>query len=155
MKKIFLVSAVFMICLVFTGCGEKQLQWSEKSSQKTMNWSDALEYCQNLNEGGHKDWRLPTISELRTLIKDCSTTQTGGKCGVTDSCLSWSECDKNTCYGCAPLGSYSLYSKLGDTRLWSSSLRSDSAGKAWHVTFMDGAVGSNPVDKLFHVRCVR
>jgi len=106
MKKLFLVSAVFMICLLFIGCSEKRnLQWSEKSSQKTMNWNDALEYCKNLNEGSHKDWRVPNIDELRTLIKDRKTV-TGGKCKVSEknACLSVIDCfnAEDCAEGCKP-----------------------------------------------------
>ena len=45
----------------------KGLQWSNKAPN-IMNWNDAKQYCANLNEGGHSDWRLPNIDELKTLI---------------------------------------------------------------------------------------
>ena len=63
MKKLLSVSAVSMICLLFIGCNN--LQWSEKATY-SMNWDKAKQYCENLDEGGHNDWRLPNIDELRT-----------------------------------------------------------------------------------------
>ena len=42
-------------------------RWSSRSSN-TMNWQSAINYCQNLTEGGFDDWRLPNIDELKTLI---------------------------------------------------------------------------------------
>jgi len=34
-----------------------------------MTWENALKYCENLTLAGHKDWRLPTIKELASILK--------------------------------------------------------------------------------------
>ena len=132
------------------------LIWSSKS--KEMSWEDAVAYCKNLNEGNLSDWHLPTISELRTLIQNCPNTETGGKCGVTDSCLSYSKCMNEACYDCDYYPS-KPYSKLGDGRndyFWSSSVRSDNSGRAWYVGFDHAAVyGQCEKNCEFSVRCVR
>jgi hypothetical protein len=52
----------------------------------------AKTFCKNITEGGHNDWRLPTISELRTLYQYCPNLEPGGECKVTDSCLSYHDC---------------------------------------------------------------
>jgi hypothetical protein len=31
------------------------------------NWYDAAQYCEDLVLGGHDDWRLPRIDELKTI----------------------------------------------------------------------------------------
>ena len=132
-----------------------KLEWSNKAPYN-MIWSDAFEYCNNLDEGGHSDWRLPTISELRTLIQNCPATEAGGECGVTDNCLSWKECENNVCRGCG--NDYNgKYSKLGDTGwFWSSSVIQ--SGNQYHrrgVNFYNGQVDTAFVVSEHYVRCVR
>lgn len=72
----------------------------------------ALEYCENLVLAGADDWRLPSIDELRTLIRGVSTTMTGGKCPTSESCTDQDSCNKdkenakgfgNSCLGCNAL----------------------------------------------------
>lgn len=128
-------------------------KWSHISSNEK-NWDEAVSYCSNLTECGYSDWHLPTISELRTLIQNCSATETGGSCGVTDSCLSYNDCWNAACSGCDY--NYSGgHSKLGDTSwFWSSSTQSDDSGAAWGVLFSNGNV-SSAASHMRHVRCVR
>jgi hypothetical protein len=42
------------------------LMW-EQNGTTGLSWEQSLSYCVNLNLGGHKDWRLPTIKELHSL----------------------------------------------------------------------------------------
>ena len=37
---------------------------------KRMTWTQAMKYVANLQLGGHTDWRLPSVTELRTLWDD-------------------------------------------------------------------------------------
>ena len=45
------------------------LYWQQSSSTERYTWKDAHAYCEKLNLAGYKDWRLPTIKELKTLIE--------------------------------------------------------------------------------------
>jgi hypothetical protein len=36
--------------------------------KKYMSWKQAIEACEKLNFAEHKDWRLPTVEELRELV---------------------------------------------------------------------------------------
>lgn len=124
------------------------LNWSDASSD-SMDWDNAITYCENL--GG----RLPTISELRTLIQNCPTTETGGKCGITDSCLSSTDCWNDSCDRCEydESGKYSVF---GDTYwFWSSSELLGNADFAWYVYFSSGYVYSYSKDGNNFVRCVQ
>lgn len=142
-----------------TGGGTKisSLYWSKRSRDK-MNWNAAVKYCQNLNEGGYSDWRLPTISELRTTIKNCSDSQSGGSCRVSDNCLG-SNCWSYDCRCEYRENNGGYYSKLGDDDkvwLWSSSVLSDGPSYRWYVDFVSGYVGYiYYVDFNLYVRCVR
>ena len=129
------------------------LIWSTKAST-SYTWQNAVNYCSSYSEGGLSGWHLPTISELRTLIKNCSGTVTGGSCGVTDSCLSDS-CWSDSCYSCSS-DSTGGHSKFGETNpLWSSSTLSDYPDGAWRVGFTYGIVNSLSKTYNGYVRCVR
>lgn len=131
------------------------LIWSDLSVNE-MTWDDAKEYCENLTEGGYTDWRLPNINELRTLIKNCKGSRTGGYCAVQDPhCLSDDACLSNDCF-CECRDNTGYYSKLGDDGLlWSSSTtRSDK--RAWFVHFGCGGVTHKSKGHFgYQVRCVR
>lgn len=133
------------------------LIWSEISSSE-MTWYNAVDYCLNYSESGLSGWHIPTISELRTLIKNCNGTVMGGSCGVIDSCLTIF-CDDD-CYSC---NSYEdgRYSKFGDTViLWSSSYAvvpgEIEDGAVWYVDFSSGGIYSTILffDSSIFFRCV-
>lgn len=126
------------------------LDWSDTCD--TYGWYGAIEYCENL--GG----RLPTVSELRALVKNCPATETGGECGVTDSCLSEDDCRNYACDGCeydeTNPGKYSVFGDIG--WFWSSLEDSDWPGLAWYVNFSDGKVhGAYKDGGSIDVRCVK
>ena len=135
----------------------KSLQWSKKA-RREMKWDEAIDYCKNLNEGGHNDWRLPNIDELRTLIQNHPGTQTGGSCPISEKVgkLEWSDRTRD----CDGINRRNLC-KLGGTGwFWSSSVLSDYSNHAWFVSFYDGSVGNDNSSNhwknyLNYVRCVR
>ena len=135
-----------------------KIEWSNRSLDR-MNWPKAIDYCRNLNEGGHSDWRLPDIDELRTLIKNCPKTETGGECRVSEKngCLH-EKCWKapyGSCY-CEINSDFGYYSKLGEENiLWSYSTDSFVTSEAWCVDFERGSLGSGNKLSQHHVRCVR
>ncbi len=136
------------------------LTWENPPYWGVKTWDDAKSYCAVLSLAGG-GWRLPTISELRSLIRGCVATGLGGSCGVTDSCLFWDGCRDSSCDGCpysvGPAGGcFRQYGVVGScSSYWSSSPVVDYLGGAFIVGFDDGGVaGRHTVDES-NVRCVR
>ena len=138
------------------------LCWQDPPDEERRNWDEAVSYCETLDLGGHRpgEWHLPTIGELRSLIRGCPGTVTGGACGVTDDCLG-SGCQNSQCYECSYLegpGTDGAYWPAGFggpvSWYWSSS---SYAGYplAWYVTFGDGNVNYGGRASDIYVRCVR
>ena len=128
------------------------------SNSARMFWSEAVDYCDNLNECGISDWHLPTISELRTLILNSAATEPGGECGVTDTCLSYEDCYSEICWSIESHGN-GLYSKIGDMYwFWSYSAPPDEPDYAWGVDFYNGSVENLNKNTYYYkgsnVRCV-
>ena len=132
--------------------------WSLKRSAYPKSQDDVIDSCDKLVDCGFRDWHLPTIDELRTLIRNCDATVTGGECGVTDDCLSGNDCwTENACSSCSYNG-IGKYSKLGDTDLlWSSSVNTDYSSKGWFVNFFYGRIlnSSADLETEYHYRCIR
>ncbi|ETR72346.1 MAG: hypothetical protein OMM_07560, partial [Candidatus Magnetoglobus multicellularis str. Araruama] len=44
------------------------LMWQQDPAANTMNWQNAIKYCETLSLSDYTDWRLPTIKELKSII---------------------------------------------------------------------------------------
>ena len=103
--------------------------WQKSGSQNTLTYEKAQKYIEQLNrEGfaGYSDWRLPTISELMSLLEP--QKQTNGL--YIDPIF---DADQRWC--------------------WSADKRS--SGSAWGVGFLDGLVYWNLLYDDYYVRGVR
>ena len=129
----------------------------------SMYWKSAQSYCKDLSLDGFSDWHLPTISELRTLIRSCPATETGGACQVTHWCSSNNDCWWTNCYGCSRKKGpgrnknylpRAIRSFAADT-YWSSTTDSDHG--VWIIGVDRGAITLQGSDSRLphHVRCVR
>ncbi len=128
------------------------LMWSD-AYLVGKNWEEAKDYCQNLKYGQYSDWRLPKISELRTLVQNCPNSEINGACNVKDTCLAQS-CGANNCFDCSNDSSVK-YSKLGDTGFFWSYSATDNPNAIWVIDFDNANIGYLSHLSTLGVRCVR
>ena len=104
---------------------ETRMMW-EGHNNIRLNWSKANTYCQDLNLSEQRDWRLPEIKELQTLV-DVTKHKPAAKYGFD----------------------------ITSNRYWSSSPDIASSYKAWYVNFESGGTFSIDKEDEYNVRCVR
>ncbi|HPQ69438.1 MAG TPA: DUF1566 domain-containing protein [bacterium] len=75
------------------------LMW-QTASLTELEWEEAVTFCADLDFEGHDDWRLPTIDELRTLIRGCHYTEPDGDCAASEQCNNIDACHNEACEGC-------------------------------------------------------
>ncbi len=144
------------------------LMWENPSSQEELGLPEAWSYCEELILYGYDDWRLPNISELRSLVRGCSNA-----CSVSTECASSdydSYCSSgcnDTCYydeGPGEGGCFWNEALQGNcASYWSSTADSsdyyysDGTFQFWTVDFRDSEVDERFDDNINtqDVRCVR
>jgi hypothetical protein len=101
------------------------LIWQIEPPEKAMTWKEAIDYCENLRLDGYTNWRLPTITELKSLV-DYSRYNPATKMPNTSS---------------------SFY--------WSSTTGASNTPIAWGVDFYNGFDGYSNKSNSYYVRAVR
>lgn len=106
------------------------LTWAKKDNGSDATWSQADEYCRNLNLGGRSGWRLPTIAELWGIFV-------------------WSKAGQQ---GLHPKGGI----RLSWPGVWSSTEGNNSEEK-WAFSFYNGSRGSSEIgpSHINRALCVR
>lgn len=140
---------------------EFYLTWENPGAEGWMTWGVAENYCKGLVLEGYTDWRLPTVAELRSLVRDCVATNSWGDCKVKDGCLTIA-CRFDVCDGCladegpADAGCYWPSELKGFCDwYWSSSIVDGFNDNAWFVDFHNAAVDFEYRQMAMSVRCVR
>ena len=106
------------------------LVWEDSlhNTEEKVTHKEAKEYCETLNLGEFTDWRLPTLSELSTIVD----------------------------YGSyKPAISKAFKHTDDDTLYWSSTPYAGSKGDYWGVNFKDGSTDNASGIYDRYVRCVR
>lgn len=104
------------------------LMWQD-SEIRPEKWEEALAYCRQLELGGFKDWRLPTIKELSTLVDESRTN---------------------------PSIDTTFFPATRSAAYWSSTTFSEHPGFAWYVRFDNGLeYNGGYKGRRYFVRAVR
>lgn len=135
------------------------LVWQNPPLDNRVYYENATAYCDGLELEGHDEWRLPTLSELRSLIRGCPLTVTGGDCQLADDCLTVECYEGEACNGCASGEGPGLDGCYWDETLvgecgyyWSST---HSLPEAWQVYFHRGSFfDATTYENKGVVRCV-
>jgi hypothetical protein len=106
------------------------LVWQETADSGTYTWDAAQTFCDDLELGRRRDWRLPARAELESLV-DFAHAQTEASI------------DPDVFPG-TPLDWF-----------WSSSTYVGDDANAWTVVFDHGNTFHTPKTRASHVRCVR
>lgn len=140
------------------------LIWQNPPAEDLMEWQEAKDYCAYLLLKNRDDWRLPTINELRSLVRNCPGTMTDGECQVTDDCLD------SLCWNNKHCGHFDCYHSIDDPTegcLWPDEILGEchcywtffttnvmNYDYAWFVDFETGAINYS-ADVYYSTRCVR
>ncbi|MCZ7582687.1 MAG: DUF1566 domain-containing protein [Deltaproteobacteria bacterium] len=136
------------------------LMWEVTPSSGFVNWDEARDHCDTLASDGHNDWRLPTISELRSLVRGCDRTDFDGPCPVSEECAERA-CQTGDCFACnfggGPNDGCFAPPELEDAcdYFWSSTLVPDGDARAWAIGFSSAFIYKPRTHFAFHARCVR
>ncbi len=138
------------------------LCWENPGEDSNMRFFEASNTCQFSFVGGYDDWRLPNIDELRSLIRDCPETETGGVCPIEDG-SSYLDISVD-CEGCGTLTDSLLGRCFQDPILigdcieyWSSSIDNHVyvVDHVWTVVFRSASLEYIEETSHAKVRCVR
>lgn len=103
------------------------LMWQKQDDGKERNWDNAIAYCKGLRLAGHRDWRLPSIEELKSLIE----------------------------MGNNPTIDTEYFPGTKSSYYWSSTANSLTTSYAWNVYFGNGFAATYYKTDLYYARCVR
>jgi Protein of unknown function (DUF1566) len=116
------------------------LCWQHPKASGNYQWRPAMDYCEDLDLGGHTDWVLPTLQYFIDMLGGCDHDVLDGKMGSCSSCA-----ESTVCHGL--FGSDTSYH-------WSSSPDVYPLS-AYYANFASGAVDTYLAIGNASARCVR
>jgi|GEM_PF-2588801 len=132
------------------------LGWELDAPQEGMNLNDCATRCSELAIDGLNGWHIPTITELRSLIRNCDATVSGGSCTVSDDCAASGECRDETCDGCGgDIACYTVDELAEACGIYQAATLDDDDGTyIWSIDFNTGSINNVLWSELHLCRCV-
>lgn len=133
------------------------LTWQFDPPDTAITLTEAEVYCTDVDLPG-EGWRIPTISELRTIVNGCPAIETGGECGVTDGCPSYYECYAlDECNSCevSKADCYLVDDLEACVSSWSVTSIPEHGGEVWALDFETARIYDTDSSQNIPVRCVR
>jgi hypothetical protein len=135
MKKIIIIMLLFTAMLLssmgrvgdIVKDSDTDLEWQDGAGVTTMEWNEAIVYCQNMMLQGKSDWRLPNLRELTSLVDH-------GKHNPSID---------------------AVFEHTKSDNYWSSTTYAGSSSYAWDVGFYHGSHDYHDKNTKFYTRCVR
>jgi len=118
------------------------LMWQIEPFHQPLDYVRAGDRCTELELMGFDDWRLPTIRELRTIVRGCSSSRYPGSCRSFE------------CSGCPANGDKCYIDDSFDGpcgKYWAKGSRKGYRA----MNFTKSSFKKHDPIAYFHVRCVR
>ncbi len=103
------------------------LRWERAPTSEALSFAAARAHCDGLRPGGSERWRVPTLSELLTLVDE---------------------------HASAPMLDRAAFPGSPPDAFWTSSTFANGNELAWYVRFDRGSGLYGRLSESFHVRCV-
>jgi len=133
------------------------LEWTKENNDN----GNPEAYCAGLVLEGKDDWRLPNITELRTIVKGCANVSTGGSCQAYHDCAMTGTCgaDTNSCLCTESIDGNKCFYDMGVFQFVIQAMPSSTIYnyQRYHIEFCGGSgrLRWGPVDSNWSTRCVR
>jgi hypothetical protein len=136
------------------------LVWELDTSANYSTYAGAVNHCAVMAQGGVA-WHLPSIDELRTLVRGCPATEEGGACPAHNNCTNSELCYTEACDGCNWLAGPGLLGTYRDPCIqggysgdWSSTAAVDTPGSVWYLRHDNASVWIDSKTAFHFARCV-
>lgn len=107
---------------------ETGVNWQQVDDDTRRDWKSAQSYCEQLSLAGKTDWRLPTPTELTSIVVYQAVNPTIDE---------------------------TLFPSTKSSGYWSGTSMAGNSWRAWYVDFHFGPVDFSHKTQSHYVRCIR